>query len=141
MMNSPRADFARNLPNSGPLPLENPLPPVVEVVECSIEDSTGCFNSEDSPTIHHQQADSHRSAMVDWAVGQGMYQADAADLAAREPAKMDEAIYEILNMEPGRLEGLHNIGGWIVWFVRRKATGRRRWVASRPKGASRSRYF
>jgi hypothetical protein len=78
--------------------------------------------------------------MTDWAIGQGMFERDARSLADREPLKFDEAIHQILNMEAARLEGLHNLGGWVVWYIRNKAVGERRFVEPKVRGVGRNRY-
>jgi hypothetical protein len=135
MRNSSASNDAQKNLDPAALPLNNP-PPVV-VVDCSIDRYFGCFDyREEDPTTHHQTSAGHKKAMADWAVGQGMFTKDARRLAGREPIKFDEAIHEILNMDAGRLAGLHNLGGWIVWFVRTKATGRRRVVAPKPYNES-----
>jgi hypothetical protein len=138
MKNMPGQNYAQNIPDFDSLPLKN-LPPLVEVVECSIENYSGCFNSRESPTTHHQESVGHKNAMALWAIGQGMYAKDAHDLVEREPVKFDEAVFEIINMTANRLEQLNNLGGWIVWFINNKATGKRRHVAA-VAGQKNSRY-
>ena len=133
MANQSQVRHAQNVPEVAPLPPNNPQPLVV-VVGCEVDINHGCFSITGNPTHHHQRAEAHKTAMSDWAIGQGMYQRDATDLVEREPVKFDEAIYELLTMDAARLDGLNNIGGWLVWFVRNKATGARRWVDPRPKG-------
>jgi hypothetical protein len=130
MRNSSASNHAQKHPDVSSLPLNNP-PPLV-VVDCDINRISGCFDYLKDPTTHHQISAAHKKAMADWAVGQGMFSKDAHRLAGREPIKFDEAIHEILNMDAGRLAGLNNLGGWIVWFIRTKATGRRRVVAPKP---------
>jgi hypothetical protein len=130
MKNVTALSYAQNQADPDGLPLDNP--PLVVVVECDISRSFGCFDYREDPTTTHQTSPSHIDAMADWAVGQGMFSKDAHELAAREPLKFDEAIHEILNMETGRLERLHNVGGWMVWFVRNKAVGSRRYVEDKP---------
>jgi hypothetical protein len=131
MNNMPGQNYAQNIPDFESLPLKN-LPPLVEVVECSIENYSGCFNSRESPTTHHQESVGHKNAMALWAIGQGMYAKDAHDLVEREPVKFDEAVFEIINMKAERLEQLNNLGGWIVWFITNKAVGSRRAVRDLP---------
>ena len=122
MKNSPEYQHAQN---SDPI---HEKPRVVVVVGCDINRLSGCFDGGNDPTTTHQLSVAHISAMADWAIGQGMFAKDAHQLAARDPIKFDEAIHEVLNMETGRLESLHNLGGWIVWYVRNKAVGERRYV-------------
>lgn len=118
---------------------EQSAPPVV-VVDCFIDQYSGCFTSGNSTTTHHQETLSHKNAMVDWAIGQGMFERDAERLADKQPLKFDEAIFELLNMKVDRIEQLNNLGGWIVWYVRTRATGRRRWIDDRPGSGNRTGY-
>ena len=128
----------QNQHDDDPLPLENPLPLVV--VDCEVSVESGCFRSGIETTHHHQGSATHKSAMVEWAIGQGIYASTAHDLAVREPQKFDEAVHEILHMDARRLAGLHNLGGWLVWYVRVIATGERRRVEPRARGLSHNPY-
>jgi hypothetical protein len=117
-------------------PLNNP--PVV-VVDCEINIAAGCFklDSTTTTTTHHQASAAHKMAMAEWAISLGMFSRDAHDLAEREPLKFDEAVHEILSMAPERLAGLNNLGGWIVWFIAKRAVGRRRVVGVKPDASPR----
>ena len=123
----PGRSYARNLPDPDAPSLGTPSP--VVVVGCEIDISYGCFSADESPTHHHQRSRAHRDAMAGWAIDRGMYRRDALDLAQREPLRLDEAIGEILAMDPERRDSLHNVGGWIVWYVGKRAVGGRRPVA------------
>lgn len=120
MVNPSRIHDAQN-----PSPIEEfDVPPVVVVVVECIVNIAGCFGSNDHHH-HHTTTARHIDAMVEWAVGQGMYPKDARSLADRKPQKMDEAIYYLLHMDERRRDDLRNIGGWIVWYINTQASGQR----------------
>ena len=103
------------------------------VVACETN-FNGCFSIESEIHHHHTTSAPHQKAMTDWAIGEGMYATDAASLAERKPDKFDEAVFELLHMDPRRRDDLTNVGGWIVWFIANKATGvRRQWKKKRER--------
>ena len=63
--------------------------------------------------------------MIAWAVEAGMYKKDAERIARKKPAELDEAIFVLVHMDAGRRSKLNNVGGWIVWYIRTKASGQR----------------
>ena len=95
MVNPSRIHDAQN---TGPIEEFDDIPPVVVVVEC-IVNIAGCFGSNDHHH-HHTTTARHIDAMVEWAVGQGMYPKDARSLADRKPQKMDRRVDCLVHQHP-----------------------------------------